>query len=159
MSKLNTVWRITLIALTMISMGGAQIRPAWAASEANKASKLIVATKGDDLAFDKATLTAKPGQSIKLTFSNKSSKGSGMQHNWVLVNPGTADTVGQASMMAGPEKGYLAQSPDVLAHTKLLNAGESDTIEFQAPAKPGDYPFICTFPGHYTMMKGVLKVK
>jgi azurin len=123
------------------------------------AGALQVSTKGDDLAFDKTTLSAKPGQTIRLTFTNKASKSSAMQHNWVLVNPGTADTVGQASMMAGPDKGYLAISPDVLAHTKLLNSGESDTVEFKAPTKPGDYPFICTFPGHYALMKGVLKVK
>jgi azurin len=155
----SNVKQLSVIALVLASVGPFG-DAAFAASASQKAgSGLQVATKGDDLAFDKATLTAKPGQTVKITFTNKSSKNSGMQHNWVLVNPGTADTVGQASMMAGADKGYIALSPDVIAHTKLLSAGESDTIEFKAPAKAGDYPYICTFPGHYTMMKGVLKVK
>jgi azurin len=129
------------------------------AATAPKPLSIQIGSKGDELAFDKTTLNAKPGQSIKLTFKNKSAKDSGLQHNWVLVNPGTADSVGQDSLGAGPEKGYIADSPNILAHTKLVNAGESETIEFKAPSKAGEYPYICTFPGHYTVMKGVLKVK
>ena len=40
-----------------------------------------------------------------------------------------------------------------IAHTKMLGGGESDTIEFDAPA-PGTYTFMCTFPGHYALMQG-----
>jgi len=48
----------------------------------------------------------------------------------------------------------------VLAHTKLLGPGESDTISFAAPRKPGVYTYICSFPGHYTIgMKGTLTVQ
>lgn len=128
------------------------------AAPAAKPAVLTVATQGDNLAFDKTKLAAKPGQVIKLTFVNKASKNSNMQHNWVLVNPGTSQAVGMASMGAAAT-GYVAASPDVLAHTKLLNPGEKETIEFKAPEKPGEYEFICTFPGHFSTMKGVLSVK
>ena len=126
---------------------------------APKAATLAIGTKASELMFDKVKLTAKPGQTVKLTFTNKAAKDSGMQHNWVLVNPGKVDEVGQAAMAAGPDKGYIPDSKDILAHTKLLNAGDKDTIEFTAPAQAGDYPYLCTFPGHYTMMKGVFSVK
>ena len=118
-----------------------------------------ISTKGDQLLFDKVSLSAKPNQSVKLTFKNTSSKNSGLQHNWVLVKPGTADTVSAASIAAGVDKGWLADSPDIIAHTKLINAGESETLIFDAPSAPGDYPFFCSFPGHNTMMKGVLHIK
>jgi azurin len=130
-------------------------------SFAADAKPLIVniASKGDELVYDKTQIKAKVNQPIKLTFTNKASKGSGLQHNWVLTNPGTADQVGQASMMVGPDQNYIAKSSDILIHTKLLQPGEKETLEFKAPAKAGSYPYICTFPGHYTMMKGTLEVK
>jgi azurin len=44
----------------------------------------------------------------------------------------------------------------VIAHTKVVGGGQSDTIKFPASAlkKGGDYTFICTFPGHSALMKG-----
>ena len=52
------------------------------------------------------------------------------------------------------EKFYLPVSPEVLVHsTKLVGFGQSDQIEFTAPAEPGDYPFLCTFPGHWRLMR------
>ena len=123
------------------------------------APKVInISTKNDELGFDKTTLSAKANQPIKLTFKNGASKSSGLQHNWVLAKPGTADQVSTASLSAGADKGWLADSPSVIAHTKLLNSGEADTIDFKAPSTPGDYPYFCTFPGHAQTMKGILKI-
>lgn len=119
---------------------------------------LNISTKNDQLGFDKTMLTAKANQSIKLTFKNDASKSSGLQHNWVLAKPGTADQISTASLSAGADKGWLADSQNVIAHTKLLNSGESDTIQFKAPTTPGDYPYFCTFPGHAQTMKGILKI-
>ena len=48
---------------------------------------------------------------------------------------------------------------DVLAHSKLLGPGESEVIKFKAPKNPGMYQFVCTFPGHYSMMRGIMVVK
>ena len=115
---------------------------------------LTISTKGEEMAFDKSELAVKAGQKVKLTFKNLSS----MQHNWVLTNPGTVDDVVNASIAAGNDKGWLAEGPNVLKHTKLVDPKKEETIEFTAPTKPGEYPFVCTFPGHASMMKGVLKV-
>lgn len=120
--------------------------------------KISISTKNDQLVFDTIKISAKVNQPIKLTFKNGASKNSGLQHNWVLAKIGTADDVSTASLNAGVDKGWLAESPNVIAHTKLLNSGESDTIEFNAPSEAGDYPFLCTFPGHSQTMKGVLTV-
>lgn len=126
------------------------------AAPALEAATLKIATKGEQLMFDQTSFTVKAGEKVKLTFNNTSA---GMQHNWVLVAPGTADKVAQDSMAAGAAKGWLAQSRSVLAHTKLLDPKKSETIEFTAPDKAGDYPFICSFPGHAALMKGTLTVK
>jgi azurin len=108
------------------------------------------------MVFSKDKLSAKAGAKITLNFKN-SGTSKGMTHNFVLVKPGTIDTVLAASIAAGPDKGWIAESADVIAKSKLIDAGESVKIEFTAPTEPGDYPYICTFPGHATM-RGVLKV-
>lgn len=131
----------------------------FSASAKDATKTLTLSTKGDQLVYDKTSLSAKPNQPIKLTFKNGASKSSGLQHNWVLVKVGTADKVSAASITAGADKGWLAESPDVIAHTKLVNAGESETLTFNAPSEPGDYPYFCSFPGHNAMMKGVFHVK
>lgn len=118
-------------------------------------AKLTIGSKGEEMTFDKQKLTVKAGSQVSLTFKNNSST---MQHNWVLIKPGTIDTVSQASIEAGAAKGWLAETPDVLAHTKLLDPKKTETITFTAPKEPGEYPFVCTFPGHSALMRGVLVV-
>ncbi len=124
------------------------------------AEKIInITTNSGQLMFDKTNLTANPNESLKLTFKNGSSKGTGLQHNWVLVKPGKVDAISTASIVAGADKSWLADSSDIIAHTKLLNAGESETLTFNAPSVTGDYPYLCSFPGHSATMKGVLHIK
>ncbi len=127
----------------------------FALSFASQAATLKISPKGEQLLFDQTAFTVKAGEKVKLTFNNTSS----MQHNWVLTAPGTADKIAQDSITAGAAKGWLAIGPDVLAHTKLVDPKKTDTIDFVAPTKPGDYPFICSFPGHAMTMKGILTVK
>ena len=50
------------------------------------------------------------------------------------------------------------ENSKILHATKMLEAGQKEVIEFNAPEKPGDYEFVCTFPGHWTVMNGVMKV-
>lgn len=127
----------------------------FALSFAAQAATLKISPKGEQLLFDQTAFTVKAGEKVTLTFNNTSS----MQHNWVLTAPGTADKIAQDSITAGAAKGWLAIGPNVLAHTKLVDPKKTDTIKFVAPAKPGDYPFICSFPGHAMTMKGILTVK
>lgn len=114
------------------------------------------------LAYDTKSFTVKSGQKVKFTFNN-THPSVPQPHNWVLGKPGTKDKLlaAAAAVMTDPkglEKGYIPDSPDILFHTKLLQPNTSETIEFVAPA-PGEYPYICTFPGHGIMMNGVMKVE
>jgi len=56
------------------------------------------------------------------------------------------------------ERSYVPPTPDVMWFTKLVDPGKSFTIEFTAPRQTGDYPYICTFPGHWRIMQGTMKV-
>lgn len=114
------------------------------------------------LAYDTKSFTVKAGQKVKFTFNN-THPAVPQPHNWVLGKPGSKDKILAAAMgiMADPkalEKGYIPESSDILFHTKLLQPNASETIEFVAPAA-GEYPYVCTFPGHGILMNGVMKVE
>ena len=109
------------------------------------------------LKFDTAELTVRAGARVRLVFRNTDD----MLHNFVLCAPGRGQGVGAAAMtlgLDGAERSYVPDSADVLFHTALTLPGASDTIFFAAPAAPGDYDYVCSFPGHAVSMKGVLHV-
>ena len=53
---------------------------------------------------------------------------------------------------------FIPDTDDVIVHTTLVQPESSQTIYFTAPSKPGDYDYVCTFPGHAMLMKGILRV-
>ncbi len=109
------------------------------------------------LHFDKKELTVKAGSRIKLTMTNTDD----MPHNFLIVTKGSANTVGEAAInlgLKGNELGYIPDLPSVLSHTRLIEPGGADTIYFMAPSEPGEYTYVCTYPGHYFSMQGTLKV-
>ncbi len=55
-------------------------------------------------------------------------------------------------------KPFVPDTPLVLHATRLLNGGETERLSFTAPAKPGEYVYVCTFPGHWVRMYGVMLV-
>lgn len=146
-------------ATVLAACGGGSAAPAGGSSSAGSAATLDIGSKGDELAFDKNALEATAGSKVSLTFKNNSNPGANLLHNWVLVKPGTEQGVEADGIAAGEANGYLKANDDrVIAHTKLLKGGESETVSFDAPAA-GVYPFVCTFPGHAALMKGTFTVK
>ncbi|MCC5908601.1 MAG: hypothetical protein JJU13_20450 [Balneolaceae bacterium] len=107
------------------------------------------------LKFDITEFSVKPNQSVELTFENPDF----MPHNLLIVAPGTADEINRLSMSAGFDNDYIPDSPNVLFTTRLLNNQEVEILEFTAPSEPGEYPYICTFPGHGELMRGIMKVE
>lgn len=109
------------------------------------------------LKFDKTLLTVKAGARVQLTFNNVDD----MLHNFVLCTPGRGLPVGLEAMQLGIEgaaMNYVPESDDVIAYTTLVQPESSETIYFTAPAVPGDYDYVCTFPGHAYLMNGILRV-
>ena len=115
----------------------------------------------DQMQFDKKELRVKAGQKVRLTLTHSGTMAkNAMGHNWVLLKEGVdLAAFGQKSATA-MDNDYIPASEEgsIIAHTKMLGGGESDTIEFTAPAK-GTYEYLCSFPGHYALMRGVLIVE
>ncbi len=110
--------------------------------------------------FTVTEFTVKAGKPVKLTLENPTAT----PHNLVIVEPGADEEVGMAgNLMAadpnGASKHFVPDSPKVLFATKLLEPNTSETLRFIAPKVPGEYPFICTFPGHWVIMRGVMTVE
>lgn len=127
-------------------------------SDTPELTTIRIATVPERMMYDVKELAVKSGKKVKLTFANPDF----MPHNILLVNPGKADEVATQAMALGAkgfETGFIPANTNILWHSKLLDNGKEEVIEFTAPAKPGDYPYICSFPGHYLIMRGVLHVK
>ena len=109
--------------------------------------------------FDKKSITLPAGRPVAIHFSNPDE----MPHNLVVIKGGSLEKVGAAAdAMAlksdGFEKNFVPSLPEVLYATPLLNPGEKQTLSFTTPSEPGEYEFVCTFPGHWMMMRGTIKV-
>ena len=116
---------------------------------------LLITTEGDALQFNLSQLTVKAGSEVVITFKNASTVN---QHNFVVVQAGTKDEVAAAGTGAGPDNAWIPQGDDrVIAHSQLLDPGASEDIRFTAPS-PGNYQFVCTFPGHNFTMFGEFNV-
>lgn len=113
-------------------------------------------TGTDSPSFDAHDFKVHAGKIVSITLRNHSTVNH--QHNWVLVNPGTQDQVQEEAEKVGPTWGWIPQSKNVLAFVPLTQPGQSNTILFRAPEKPGNYPFLCSFPGHGNVMHGTLHV-
>ena len=110
--------------------------------------------------FDQAKLKAKAGANVELSFLNNDTIP--MMHNLVIVKPGTRmevynDAIGLGA--AGMAKNFVPDNENVLASTPLVQIGNTYKLYFKAPTKPGDYEFVCTYPGHGLTMWGVLVVE
>ncbi|MBD2699731.1 auracyanin family protein [Spirosoma sp. BT702] len=124
---------------------------------ANGPDQTITIGTKPGLKFDVERLEVKAGSRIKLVFNNNDD----MLHNCVITKPATALAVGDAALklnLNGPKMNYVPASANVLYHTNILQPETSETIYFLAPTAPGDYQFVCTFPGHSSLMQGTLKV-
>ena len=125
-----------------------------------KADKTITLnTVPQKMAYDRTILHAMAGENLEITLKNTDE----MPHNLVLLEEGKLEDFGALvdQFLESPDAAqheYVPQSRYVLAYTKMLDPGEEGSIRFKVPEKPGDYPFVCTFPGHWRLMQGVLKV-
>jgi azurin len=120
----------------------------------------VAVEAGQNLSYATRSIVVKAGEPIKLTFINPDV----VPHNWVLVQEGALQRVGEQvnRLVADPEaahRQYVPKSDDVLAYVDVTPAGQQFIIYFQAPTKPGRYPYLCSFPGHWMVMNGQLIVQ
>jgi len=120
---------------------------------------IAIGTVLEQMRYDLRWFVVEAGKPVQVTLTNSDA----MPHNVVFGQPGSAKTIGEmAATMPAPadlsSRGYIPNTPMVLQATRLVQRGESDTIKFSAPTAPGEYPFVCTFPGHWVRMYGVMVV-
>jgi azurin len=134
------------------------------ASTGNMVEVVLKPGQANPMTYDITSIHAKAGQKVKITFKNESTLAP-LQHSLIVCKPGSRDRIhaaADAMMTEMPKwlaKGFIPETPDVLYHTKLLNPGETETIEFTAGPEKGEYPYVCTFPGHSRIMQGTLFVE
>ena len=121
---------------------------------------ITIRTIPERLLYDLRSFQVAPGAPVKLVFENPDVT----PHNLLIVQPGAADEVGMAGneMAKTPDgfaKGFIPDSPKILHKTKMLNQGDREVLRFTAPTAKGKYPYICTFPGHWLVMKGEMVVE
>ena len=117
-------------------------------------SNQLVLNSNDQMLFDKSVLKAKAGEEVNLLLNHTGQIGKEfMGHNFVLLKNGVdVDDFAQAAMLA-KESEYIPAGDDTIAYTSMIGGGESDQISFTVD-EPGTYVFLCTFPGHYQIMRG-----
>jgi azurin len=113
----------------------------------------------NEMKYDLKTFTVVAGKPVEIIFENPDF----MQHNLIIAKRGTMEVVGAAAdkLAADPrgaEMNYIPDIPEVLFATKLVNPEQTVRLSFTAPTTTGDYPYVCTFPGHWSMMNGIMKV-
>ncbi len=129
----------------------------WAKGDAGRAIRIETAS---GLTFATKRFSVKAGERLSLTLSNPDT----MPHNLAIAKPGTLARVGDganrmAALPDGAAKRYIPDGGDVLFYTDLIEPTKSTTIHFTAPATPGEYPYLCTFPGHWQIMNGIMVVE
>ena len=118
-----------------------------------------IETLPEKLSFDLKWFVVEAGKPVQIVLVNPDA----MSHNLIVSRPGSLQEVGTAgsamSMSADASvKPFVPNLPSVLFSTRLLQGGETERLGFTAPATPGEYVYVCTFPGHWVRMYGVMLV-
>lgn len=125
-----------------------------------KGGRRVAVTAVSGLQYEQQEIRVVAGERISLDFRNLDT----IPHNLVLVKPGKMEIVGAAAnqMLADPKAAALHYVPDmdeVLHYTPMLNHNRRYSLQIQAPEKPGRYPYLCTYPGHWAVMNGIMVVE
>jgi azurin len=128
-----------------------------------QAPRVITLTAGDAMSFSMPTIDAKPGETLKIVLKVTTAQPpEALKHNFVLLTPDTDSMEFAMAAVMAKDTGYIPAQykAKILALTEMAAGGQEVTVTFKAPAKPGTYPYVCTFPGHFFAgMKGSLIVK
>lgn len=128
------------------------------ANDSDATEVILLAT--DQMKFNMSEIRVPAGKPVRLTLRHTGTMDRKvMGHNFVLLTQGTEIPAFAKEATEFADNEYIPEDTDqVIAYTDLLGGGESDTIEFEAP-EPGTYNFLCSFPGHYALMKGTFVVE
>lgn len=158
-SMMNTFKAMICRSFTGCSLGvGIILGVLLSASQACGASRKIeMGVIPGGLKYNITEFQVSAGESVEFVFNNNGL----IPHNWLLTRPGKLDDVIAEAMALGVDglaKDFIPDSSDILHSVALVQPGKSVILQFTAPDAVGDYPYVCTFPGHFNLMRGVMKV-
>lgn len=147
------------LALTLLTLGACAAEPAAPSPEQQAVFaqavdvELVVPAARNAMRYEVGRIEAPAGATVRLVIDNTTTTSPSMHHNVVVVrSEADVDRVGR--LAAGVE-GNVPADPAVLTATPMAGPGERRAVVFEMPP-PGAYPFVCTYPGHYPFMQGVL---
>jgi len=151
---MTVLGRAALMALLMAAAGG---------GVSAQTGRLVELTGNDLMKYSVTAIAAKPGELLHIRLKNLGTLPKvAMAHNFVLLAKGTDAAAFTNASATAAATGYIAPAmkTSVLASTPMAGPGETVEVTFKAPAAPGEYTFLCSFPGHFLSgMKGALTVK
>lgn len=116
--------------------------------------------QGNRMKYKQTEFTVAPGETVQLVFDNTATSPS-MQHNVVILTSNNEDVfqrVGEGGMEAGSSNDYVPDDDAIIAYTPMSSPGETVEVTFTVPEEPGEYGYVCTFPGHWATMQGTMIV-
>ncbi|MFO7823905.1 MAG: ThuA domain-containing protein, partial [Cyclobacterium sp.] len=155
--------RTSHLKLKVPAEGNTQSSPEMTAEASSNTAGAVTIKMGviqHEMKFDKPTFTVKAGQQVTIDFVNDDF----MQHNLLIGQVGSLETIGKAADELardpnGMEMNFVPKIPEILAATPLVNPETSESLVFTAPTEPGEYPYLCTVPGHWRIMNGIMIVE
>jgi azurin len=165
---------VLLLSAALVGCGGSDSSPSNEASSSSSETTttqsassgevdqtITLHPKGNQMKYRETEFTVAPGQTIELVFENTATSPS-MQHNVVVLNStenAVFRRVGEAGMSAGSANDYVPEDDAIIAYTSIAPPGETVSVTFTVPEQPGDYGYVCTFPGHWATMQGTMHVE
>ena len=158
------VFLVVFSVVTLVGCGGKEkkekVEPSHkkkevVVKEAKVISNDVVITASDNMKFNTKKIIVSAGKKVKITLKHMGKMDKKfMGHNFVLLKKGVSlFSFGKKASAAKATEYIPKDSQDIIAHTNIIGGGETAVIEFDAP-EPGTYNFLCSFPGHYAIMKG-----
>ncbi len=121
---------------------------------------VVIRTVREQMRYDTPRIVVEAGKPLEIIVENADF----MPHNLAVIQPGSREKVGMAASLMKPDqtdgrgRAFIPSLVEIIASTKLLEAGQSATLSITAPNNEGNYEYVCTFPGHFQIMWGTMVV-
>lgn len=124
-----------------------------------KVNVVRIGTVPERMIYDKERVAVQAGKPVEFIFTNTDN----MPHNFVITLPGAMEEIGNLAEKTARDadavaRHFVPKSDKVLLASRLLQPNETQALSYEAPAEPGIYPYVCTYPGHWRRMYGALYV-
>ncbi|MFB6279945.1 MAG: plastocyanin/azurin family copper-binding protein [Salinibacter sp.] len=149
---------LRLLTVLAVAVGLAASLAAGALADPAPPKTLTLTPEGNKMAYATTEVTVQAGRQVTIVFENTATSPA-MQHNVVVLNTAEDEAVKRVGQAAISASNYVPDDPAVLAATDIAKPGETTEVTFTAPDTPGEYTYVCTYPGHYVSMQGTMIVE